>query len=114
MLQFKSWFEAQVPEKAIALPKTRQIHDGACGANAFKVICRHFNIGPDEEKKYMDILHSTKEGTWPENIVKHAKEFGFKVHSKVGWNIKELTRFLDRKIPVICAMQAWGDPKTYK
>lgn len=117
MLQFKTWFETEnIPAGAIKvhLPHGRMQRAGACGAMAFRAICRHFNVGPDDEKDFMKILGTTKNGTWPEVIVKKAKELGFQVRAKTGMTIKDIIKFLDHGIPIICAMQAWGDPSSYK
>ena len=115
MLYFKTWLEAQIPEEAIkiALPKVKMQSEGACGAQAFRAICLYFNKGPEDEKEFMDLLGTTKNGTTPENIVKTAKGLGLKVQSKTGMTIEELISYIDNGMPVICAMQAYGEPKEY-
>lgn len=81
---------------------------------AFRAICRFFNVGPEDEGDFMKILDTTENGTWPEKIVKKAKELGFQVRAKTGMTVKDIIKFLDQGIPVICAMQAYGEPSDYK
>jgi predicted double-glycine peptidase len=120
MLNFQRWLENQekIPEGAIKvhLPHGRMQKAGSCGAMAFRAICRFFNVGPEDENDFMKILGtSEKNGTPPESIVKHAKEFGFQVRAKTEMEVEDLMNFLDQGIPVICAMQAWGSsPKHYE
>ena len=117
MLDFRVWLEKQegIPDEAIKvqLPSVRMQREGACGAQAFRAICLYYNVGPDDEKGHMKLLGTTSNGTWPESIIKHAKELKFQVESKTGMTIRELVKFLNKRIPVICAMQAWGEPSKY-
>lgn len=116
MLEFRIWLETNdIPDGAIKvnLPHGRMQRQGSCGAMAFRAVCRLFKVGPEDETDFMKMLGTTENGTWPENIVKKAKELGFKVKAKTRMAIDELINCLNSGIPVICAMQAWGTPKYY-
>jgi predicted double-glycine peptidase len=112
MLKFRLWLEQQIPKDAIkvALPKGIMQRAGACGAQAFRAICLYFNAGPENEKEFMNLLGTNKDGTTPENIIKCAKKLGFQAEAKTGMKISELIGYL----PVLCAMQAWGKPEIYR
>jgi predicted double-glycine peptidase len=118
VLSFRQWLEAtEIPKKAIkiALPKVRQQRNWSCGHQAFRAICKYFNLGPEDEKDYIKLLGgNSKDGLPPERIVKVAKKLDFRIHAKTGMTVEDIKNFLDHGIPVICAMQAWGEPKYYK
>lgn len=118
MLEFRTWLETneKIPDEAIKvpLPKVRQQVNWSCGAVALRAICLYFNVGPEDEKDYIEMLGSnSKDGTWLESIIKHARELGLQVeYGKMS--IAMLKNYLNRHIPVICSMQAWGQKKYYK
>lgn len=116
-MSFREWLEGRIPKKAIkiALPNVRQQRKWSCGHSALRAICLYFGLGPEDEKDYIKLLGGNpQDGIWPERIIKKAKKLGFKIHAKTGMTVEELKKFLDNGIPVICAIQAWGDPKYYK
>jgi predicted double-glycine peptidase len=98
----------------VKLPSTRQPKCYSCGASALRAIAVYFKVGPNNEQFYMDKCKTNKEGTPPENIIRTALELGLSVSTKQYMTIRELRQYLDKGIPVICLIQAWGDEEYYK
>ncbi len=110
MLTFIKWFESEI----IAVPKVHQQKNWSCGHQSIRAVCKYFDVGPEDEDEYIELLGGSPEnGLPPEEIIKFAKKLGFEVHAKTKMSIDELKGFLDKGMPVICAMQAWGTPKNY-
>jgi len=106
----------QIPKNAIkiALPQIRQQKCYSCGASALHVICKYFKVGYRKEEDYRKLLNTTyKLGTCPKNIVEGAKTLGLKAILRSNMSLKRLKIHLDKRMPVICSMQAWGRESTY-
>jgi hypothetical protein len=98
----------------VKLPSAKQSKTFSCGASVLRAIAVHFNVGPNNEKFYMDKCNTTyKKGTPPKDIIRVAKELGLTVRSKSNMSIKDLHEYLNDGIPVICSIQAWGNQKKY-
>lgn len=108
--------EQLVPKSHIKvkLPSTRQPKSFSCGASALRAIAVHFKVGPNNEQFYIDKCKTDKNGTPPQNLIRTALELGLSVSTKQYMTLKELRDYLDRSIPVICLIQAWGDQENYK
>jgi predicted double-glycine peptidase len=118
MRGFRDWLltEEAIPAGAIKvdLPDIRQQKDYTCGSAALMAIAKLHGVGPDKEKQFEKLLKSNSEsGTDPENIIKIGKKLGLNPVAKVGMTLKQLMGHLDKKRPVICTMQAWGEPDNY-
>lgn len=113
----KSFTEWRVPDSAIHidLPDVTQQKEFSCGAACLRSICQYFKVGEDAEKDYIKSLKATsKDGTSPEEIVKCSKDWGLLVKSQENMSIEKLIDYVEKKVPVICAIQAWGKPKYYE
>jgi len=55
---------------------------------------------------------SEAEGTSPEAIVRVARELGCEADFKENLDLKDIEESVRRRIPVICAIQAWVDIRT--
>ncbi len=106
-MRFKLWLEL------IHLPKVEQSHKYDCGAAALRSICQYFGVGPDQEDDFIAILGSNERGTSHEDIVRVARHFGLNAAAQEHLTLEDLLRCLDAKIPMICAIQAWGDEQEY-
>ncbi len=117
MLEFRQWFEAyQVPKShiTIKLPSTKQTTNYSCGPVSLKAIARYFKVGPDDEQYYIRLCNAnSKDGTTPNNLTQAAKKLGLYVKLKQNMTLDELKEYLDRKVPVICDIQAWGNKKDF-
>jgi len=97
--------------KLIDFPYLRQSYTYSCGASVVQSML--FYYGDDErEKELMYDLGTDKKGTWIKNIVKFFRNRGFKVEHGEGYSSKDIKKFIDKKTPVIVALQAW--PKKQK
>jgi predicted double-glycine peptidase len=118
-MRFRDWLlsEEAIPAGAIKidLPSVRQQKNYTCGTAALRAIAELHGVGPEKEVHFEKLLKSNRDvGTSPKNIVKIGKALGLNPESKADMSIKELISHLGQKRPVVCAMQAWGEPKDYK
>ncbi len=122
-MKFKEWLinrdkeeaNVSIPDAAIKvhLPSVKQQTKYSCGAAAFRSIADYFRIRKDE-KEWMKLLETSTKGTEHDNLVKIAKGCGMQVECREGMTVEDLCTHLDNKVPVICAMQAWGAKEYYK
>lgn len=120
MLRFSEWVELEeanrIPEDAIKihLPKVEQTTNFSCGSACLRAIADFFGVGPDKEGDFIKLLHSDPEdGTTPANIVKVARMLDLHAFARQGMTIDSLKSRLEKHIPVICALQAYGDTRKY-
>lgn len=114
-MRFKTWFENQ-EEPAVLIPiqTVKQSHNYDCGAAALRAICEYFKVGPEDQNEFIRACDTGKEkGTHPADLVRAAQSFGLNAELKNHMTIEKLLHYLDRNIPVICAVQAWGDKRDY-
>ena len=117
-MRFREWLlaEEEIPAGAIKidLPSVEQQKTYTCGGAALRAVAELHGVGPDKEVHFEKLLKSNyDDGTTPESIVKIGKLLGLRPVAKTGMTVKELVRYLDNQCPVICAMQAWGEPHNY-
>lgn len=113
MRTFMDWVKQSGDAIKVHLPKVNQTTEYTCGAAALRAVGSYFGINWDE-KKYAKLLKTNpKHGTNPNSIVKAARALGLKVSAKQDMTIDTLKMWLERGIPVICALQAWGDEDQY-
>ena len=118
-MKFRYWFEQNIKKgdnfrPQIDLPVVRQSHNYDCGAAALRSIFQYFGVGPDEEDRFIDLCKTSKsEGTHPDDIVRVARQFGFRVEASEDLSIHDIIAFISDGKPVICAIQAWGDEEDY-
>lgn len=120
MTGFRDWLlteeQKQIPNHAIkiALPVVRQQTNYSCGAQALRTIAKYFQVGPDSEKDFIKLCHtSTEKGTTPANLAKAGLKIGLHTALKQGMTLKELISYIKQGIPVVCNMQAWGEKEDY-
>ena len=98
----------------INLPSTRQQTDYTCGAAALRAIAKYYGRDLNNENEFEILCRSGRiKGAHPEDIVKAARALGLYATMEEFMSIDELIDYINRKIPVICAIQAWGDQKHY-
>ncbi|MCU0680271.1 MAG: cysteine peptidase family C39 domain-containing protein [Planctomycetes bacterium] len=90
-------------------PDVRQSNGYTCGCDALLAVLYYYGLGYREDK-LAKILGTTKDGTDPDAIIKFCRKLGFTVESG-KMSIKKLKNYIDKKIPVIVAIQAWTDQK---
>jgi len=94
------------------VPSIRQSTEYSCGAATFSSILAFY--GHDlSEKEVMNLIGTTSGGTNPESFLSGSKKFGLKSELIEGMTEKGIRNYLDKGIPVILSIQAWGDKKDY-
>jgi predicted double-glycine peptidase len=89
------------------LMDTRQSTEYSCGASALQAVLSYWGKELDE-KELMELLHTTPEtGTYPEDIVRTARELGFEAEVKENLTVEDLEKSTKKGIPVIALGQAW-------
>jgi|LSQX01.2.fsa_nt_gb predicted double-glycine peptidase len=98
----------------IPVKSVKQNHNYDCGAAALKSISHYYGISLGKEREFIKLCDTGKrKGTHPDDIVRAANALGLKAKLRSHMTLQSLKSLLDRRIPVICAIQAWGDPKDY-
>jgi predicted double-glycine peptidase len=102
-----------VPVGAIKIPlrDVQQDDDSSCGAAALMSICFYYEVGPKTLASFKRKVHTDPdEGTYYLNIRNYARKLGLRADVETEMSIDELKAYIDQGIPVICSIQAWGDP----
>ncbi len=111
----KSLPDCPIPAKLIRLPLVRQATDYTCGIGALESVLAYYGIETREDELAKLLKSDPKNGTAYQRIAKHAQEQGCEVRIIKNMTMQELKSFLDRQVPVICLVQAWGDdPSQYE
>jgi len=86
---------------------TRQSTEYSCGASALQAVLSYWGVDL-EERELMKRLRTTPEtGTYPEDIVRVAREMGFRAEVRDSLTIEDIQRFTKKGHPVIVLGQAW-------
>lgn len=93
--------------RILDLPKTRQVENWTCGANAVQKVCQYYG----EDYREMDLVKMLKatpdSGTGLQPIMDFFVAKNFKIDIKERMTIPELKSYIDQDIPVILMLQAW-------
>jgi predicted double-glycine peptidase len=100
-------------KKVLDFPNTRQVYDYSCGSGAVQAVMAYY--GKDfRESQLIDLLKTDKSnGTLVKDIVSVFTSLGFQVDAREHMTEKELFSYVDRKIPVIALIQAWGKANNF-
>ena len=96
-------------KKIIDFPILRQTYGYDCGASAIQGVLDYYGIDIREEM-IMKISSTNKKGTTIKGLKKVAKYFDLS-YTERKMNIDDLKKYVDKKIPVIIALQAWSEDK---
>jgi predicted double-glycine peptidase len=94
--------------KILDFPSTRQSYDYSCGPGAVQAVLAYY--GEDyRESQLIDLLKTDKDtGTYVKDIVKFLDSLGYITDVKQNMTKEELFSYIDKNIPVIVLIQAWG------
>ncbi len=94
--------------KVLDFPNTRQSYVYSCGPGAVQAVMAYY--GRDfRESQLIDLLKTDKnDGTTVKYIVNFLDSQGLKVDVKEHMTKADLFSYIDRGIPVIALIQAWG------
>jgi predicted double-glycine peptidase len=100
--------------KLLDFPHTRQSFDYSCGPGAVQAVMAYY--GEDfRESELIDLLKTDKdEGTYVKDIVKFFDLKGFSTNVKQNMTTDDLFSYIDKHIPVIVMIQAWGNELDFK
>jgi predicted double-glycine peptidase len=100
--------------KLLDVSSTRQAFEYSCGPGAVQSVMAYY--GSDfRESELINMLKTDKdEGTYVRDIVKFFHYHGFTTQLKQQMTIEELCTYIDRNIPVIALVQAWGSEGDFK
>ncbi|MDD3262924.1 MAG: cysteine peptidase family C39 domain-containing protein [Candidatus Absconditabacteria bacterium] len=90
--------------KLLTFPELRQFSNYDCGPCSLQAVLAYYNIDI-KEGEICKRANTTEEGTNIEDMVRIAEEEGIKCVSK-KMTIQEITKYLEKDIPVIIALQA--------
>ncbi len=95
-------------KKVLDFPNTRQAYDYSCGSGAVQAVMAYY--GKDfGESELIDLLKTDRtNGTLVKDIKAVFNSEGLQVDAREHMTLKELFSYVDRKIPVIVLIQAWG------
>jgi len=92
-------------KKLIDFPEERQAFNYDCGAKCIQLVLMYYGFDMPEIE-IIKIAKTDKSGTSFLGLKKVAKKFKLKVKSK-KMSLDDLKKYIDKKIPVIIAIQAW-------
>jgi predicted double-glycine peptidase len=100
--------------RLLDFPNTRQSYEYSCGPAAVQSIMAYY--GEDfRESELISLMKTAKdEGTYIKDIVKFLHFQGFSTKLKQKMTVDELCSYIDKKIPVIVLIQAWGSESDFK
>lgn len=98
--------------RILDFPQFPQTYEYDCGAKALQSVFVYYGIN-DREGVLMKELKTSKKGTSVKSIETAAKKRGFKIDAQ-KMEIIDLKKYIDKKIPIILPLQAWGEKKNGK
>lgn len=94
--------------KLLDFPNTRQSFEYSCGPGAVQAVMAYYGEN-FRESELIDLLKADEnEGTYLKEIVNFLHLKGLSTSVKQNMTTGELFRYIDKNIPVIVMMQAWG------
>ena len=96
-------------KKILDFPKLRQVYDYDCGANALQGVLDYYGIDVNEGI-IMKKAGTNHKGTEISGLKKAAEYFKLK-YREGEMTFDDLKKYIDKKIPVIIAIQAWPKEK---
>jgi predicted double-glycine peptidase len=107
-------FEAQDDAiKLLNFPITRQATEWSCGAAVVQTSLEYYGM----DNKEMDLVKflgaNEEKGTKVERMIKLLNMNGLQTDVRDNMNINDIIYYIDKDIPVIIVMQAWGNTDDY-
>jgi len=96
--------------KQLNFPRVIQTYEYDCGAKALQAVLLYYGLEVREEALIKCAKTDKKEGTLIKPLVAVFKKYGLKTDSR-SLTVKELKKYLDKKIPVMLLLQAWSFEK---
>lgn len=100
-----------LPPGAIRVPLTRQATNYTCGVSALQSVLGYWGDAQREDTLAKACKSNHQQGTAYQRLANYSKSRGFKVAIHKNMTLDELKGLLDKKLPVICLIQAWPERK---
>jgi predicted double-glycine peptidase len=100
-----------LPGNTIKVPQTRQATDYTCGVAALQAVLGYYGEDNRESELARILQSDNVKGTAYQNIADLARKRGYKVTINKTMTIAQLEESINRRVPVICLIQAWPDKK---
>lgn len=94
-------------------PDVRQNTDYTCGASSLQAILYYYGFSYSEDQLATLLQSSYEIGTLPNNIIKFCRQLGFKVKAAHNMTMDQIKYYLNHKIPILVAFQAWNHSCDY-
>lgn len=98
-------------DELIQIPLTRQSTDYTCGTAALQSMLGFYGEDFNESELAKLLKTNEQEGTDYNEIVAVAKQKGYTVKVYKEMKLNDLKKLLDKKLPVLCLIQAWAEKK---
>ncbi|HNX11037.1 MAG TPA: cysteine peptidase family C39 domain-containing protein [bacterium] len=95
--------------KLLVLPQLRQTYNYDCGSKATESVLVYYGLDVRGDE-IIKLESTTKSGTRIKNIKEVICRYGLKVKSG-KMSIQDLKKYIDKKVPVMIALQAWTNKK---
>jgi predicted double-glycine peptidase len=105
-----SWEKFNIPKTKIKIPlqDIYQENLSSCGPAVLTSVINYFGKGPIEEKEIHSEISLTEYGTDPYQIKYILELYGLRYKEYRNMTILQLKECIDKSIPVIMMIQAWG------
>lgn len=100
-----------LPPGAIRVPLTRQATSYTCGVCALQSVLGYWGDAQREDTLAKACKSNYQQGTAYQRLANYSESRGFKVAIHKNMTLDELKGLLDKKLPVICLIQAWPERK---
>jgi predicted double-glycine peptidase len=95
-------------KRILDFPNTRQAYDYSCGPGAVQAVMAYYGVDFRESELVDSLKTNEKDGTLVKDIVRFLHSQGFSTDVKEHMSQSDLFRYIDKRIPVIALIQAWG------
>lgn len=100
--------------KIIDFPEVRQSKDYTCGVSVLQALLYYYGFSYREDKLEKLVKSNEYSGTTPSNIIQFCQKIKVKTREIYNMTMDDIIYFIKNNIPIIVAMQAWGNHKNYK
>jgi len=94
----------------IRVPLVRQSKNFTCGVASLESVLGYYHQSVPEGKLAERLKTTEAVGTRYWNMVRFARNHGYKVRKVLDMALEDLEKWIDRRRPVIVIIQAWADP----
>ena len=98
----------------IHLPTVEQPDGFTCGVASLMSICSYYGVGEKTFKAFKKKVHANPaDGTYYRDMIGYADRLGLDACCVPGMTGQQLEEYIRAGRPVICSIQAYGNPKDY-